>query len=74
MGDRGRRENLGESQPLNLTVSKVLFDYLTELARNSPFGVTVPEVASYLLKGAVDRLIERKFHQEELPSGDDSPR
>jgi hypothetical protein len=72
MAPPGRKENLGETASINVTVPKVLFEYLTELARNSPFGVSVTEVAGYLLKQSVDRLIERRFHTEELPTGDES--
>jgi hypothetical protein len=70
MGDKGRKENLGESAPLNLKIPKPLFEHLSELARNTHYGVTVTEVATYFLKQAVDRIIERDVSSEEPTSKD----
>ena len=68
-GKAGRREALQESKPLPLSIPKTLYDYLTALAEHGPLGTTETEVAAYILKAAVDKMIERRFHELEWPTG-----
>ena len=67
----GRPPALQEPITLTISIPKSLHDYLGALAKSSPLGTTETEVAAYLLKAAIDKMIDRRFHELEWPQGRD---
>ena len=70
MADRGPPANKGESHPFQLTLPKRLYEYLGVLARQSFVGVSETDVASYLLRKKLEKMLKTGFHKIDIPRPD----
>lgn len=58
------KDHKESSVPLPLSVSPVLYRYLTYLARNTPLGAKETDVARYLLTERLAQMAAEKEHEK----------
>ena len=62
-----RPENRSEARALSLTLPTETFNYLVLLATMGKLGRTENEVATHILVREVYAMIERRFHETQIP-------
>lgn len=70
MANPGPPPNKGGGHSFQVTIPKQLYSYLGFLAQQSVLGVSESEVASYLLRKRLEKLLKTGFHKIDIPKAD----